>query len=246
MLSAELLVVPDAKVMRDYRRAEDDIVTYAAARAEVLATELGVSPRSAAVRARFAAEANEHSVRLAELRRLAALAKMAAVVEWTENLLEDPDAKVVLAAHHRDVVDALAERFGGLKIQGGMRTAEIERAKSRFQDGDGRVIVLSIQAAKTGHTLTAAQDIGFVELPYTPDDLDQTASRLHRLGQAGVVTAHRLLAAGTIDERINAYVESKRSVVNAVVDGKVPTPDERRGDPETDLLWEMAAERLED
>jgi len=221
MLHNRILVTPDPKVMRDYRRAEDDIARYMADRAAEIARELGQSPGSAAVIAKIKAEANEHLVRIAALRRLAALAKMSAVDEWVGTLLES-GAKVVLAAHHRDVVNALAEKFGGLKIQGGMLVQEVEDHKSRFMnEPEARVITLSIQAAKTGHTLTAAQDIAFVELPFTPADLDQTAARCHRIGQAGVVTAHYILAAGTIDEKIDRLIAMKRSVVDAATDGIV-------------------------
>jgi SWI/SNF-related matrix-associated actin-dependent regulator 1 of chromatin subfamily A len=219
MLHNRILVTPDPKVMRDYRRAEDDIARYMADRAAEIARELGQSPGSAAVIAKIKAEANEHLVRIAALRRLAALAKMSAVDEWVGTLLES-GAKVVLAAHHRDIVNALAEKFGGLKIQGGMLVQEVEDHKSRFMnEPEARVITLSIQAAKTGHTLTAAQDIAFVELPFTPADLDQTAARCHRIGQVGVVTAHYILAAGTIDEKIDRLIAMKRSVVDAATDG---------------------------
>ena len=147
------------------------------------------------------------------------MAKMKAVDEWTETLL-DSGVKVVLAAHHRDVVDSLANKYGGLKIQGGMLVAEVEDHKSRFMTNpDARVITLSIQAAKTGHTLTAAQDIAFVELPFTPADLDQTAASCHRIGQSGVVTSHYILAAGTIDEKLYELIERKRSVVDAATEG---------------------------
>jgi SWI/SNF-related matrix-associated actin-dependent regulator 1 of chromatin subfamily A len=83
-------------------------------------------------------------------------------------------------------------------------------------------MVLSIQAAKTGHTLTASQEILFVELPWTPADIDQTYSRLHRMGQRGSVTATYALCAGTIDEEIYALIASKRHVVNSAVDGGSP------------------------
>jgi SNF2 family DNA or RNA helicase len=224
MLHNRILVTPDAKIMRDYRRAEDDIARYMADRAAEIARELGQSPGSAAVLARIKAEANEHLVRIAALRRLAALAKMGAVDEWIGTLL-DSGAKVVLAAHHRDIVDALADKYGGLKIQGGMLVADVEDHKSRFMtDPEARVITLSIQAAKTGHTLTAAQDIAFIELPFTPADLDQTAARCHRIGQEGVVTAHYILAAGTIDEKLDGLIARKRSVVDAATDGIAGVP----------------------
>jgi SNF2 family DNA or RNA helicase len=218
------LVTPDPKVLAEYRRAEADIVEYVARRAYELAVELGEKPGSAAVRARLRAESNEHLVRLAALRRLAALSKEASVEELVEELVGS-GRKVILAAHHRDVVDGLAARWGGCRIQGGMAPAEVEAAKSRFQSApleECPVIVLSIMAAKEGHTLTASSDVVFVEEPWTPADVDQVVARAHRLGQRDSVTAWHLLAAGTVDERVHGLIESKREVVTSAVDGGDP------------------------
>jgi SNF2 family DNA or RNA helicase len=215
----ELTLVGAPPAMAEYAKAEKDIVIYLVERAKEIAKELGTNPRSAAVVARIKAEHAQNLVRLSVLRRLAAKAKMESVIEWVQQRT-DNGAKVVIAAHHRDVVDELANRFGGLKIQGGMEVEEVEEVKKKFQtDPKAQVITLSIQAAKTGHTLTAAQDIIFVELPWTPADLDQTYSRLHRMGQKGSVTATYALCAGTIDEEIYSLIASKRSVVNTAVDG---------------------------
>lgn len=207
--------------MLEYRKAERDIVEYLVERAKQIAEELGLSPRSAAVMARMKAESNEHLVKLSVLRRLAAKAKMDSVVEFIESHTE-AGLKVVVAAHHRDIVDEIANKFGGLKIQGGMPVEEVEVHKSRFQDepcADAPVIVLSIQAAKTGHTLTASQDVLFVELPWTPADVDQTYGRCHRIGQKGSVTATYLLCEGTIDEEIHDLIERKRGVVDVATEG---------------------------
>jgi SWI/SNF-related matrix-associated actin-dependent regulator 1 of chromatin subfamily A len=207
--------------MNEYAKAEADIVAWFVERAAEIARELGSPVGSAKVRARMAAESNEHLVRLSVLRRLAAKAKMKSVVEWVEQVVGE-SRKVVIAAHHREIVDALAHQFGGLKIQGGMSVEEVEEHKAKFQSlpvDKAPVIVLSIQAAKTGHTLTAAQDVLFVELPWTPADVDQTYSRCHRLGQSGSVTATYMLAAGTVDEDIYGVVERKRSVVDAAIEG---------------------------
>jgi len=215
----ELLLIGASSAMVDYGKAQKDIIAFLVERAKKLAIELGTSPHSAAVRARMRAESSQDLVRLSVLRRLAAKAKMESVVEWVATRTENGN-KVVIAAHHRDIVDELANRFGGLKIQGGMSAQEVEDVKRKFQtDPKCQVITLSIQAAKTGHTLTAAQDIIFVELPWTPADLDQTYSRLHRMGQQGSVTATYALCAGTIDEEIYSLIASKRKVVNTAVDG---------------------------
>lgn len=218
---ANIVVTGSPAQMVEYRKAERDIVEYLVERAKQIALELGASPGSAAVVARMKAEANEHLVRISVLRKLAAKAKMESVIEFIESHME-AGLKVVVAAHHREIVDELANKFGGLKIQGGMQVSEVEDAKSRFQEEPcetAPVIVLSIQAAKTGHTLTASQDVLFVELPWTPADVDQTYSRCHRLGQKGSVTATYLLCEGTVDEEIYDLISRKRSVVDAATDG---------------------------
>lgn len=224
---APLVVAGTDAGMREYRKAEADIVAYLVERAKAIAEELGKSPKSAAVIARIKAESNQALVEMSVLRRLAAKAKMDAVVELIEQHL-DADKKVVIAAHHRDIVSGLAERFGGLRIQGGMEIEEVEEHKRRFQEEsceESPVIVLSIQAAKTGHTLTAAQDVVFVELPWTPADVDQTYSRCHRLGQKGSVTVTYLLCEGTIDETMYDLIARKRGVVNAATDGSSPVTE---------------------
>jgi SWI/SNF-related matrix-associated actin-dependent regulator 1 of chromatin subfamily A len=222
-----LMVDPDAKLMIEYRQAEADIASYMAARAAELALELGTSPTSAAVRARLKAESAQFLVRIAALRRLAALAKLDAAREWVDDMIENGE-KVVIAAHHRDVVNALAAHWNGLKIQGGMSTVEVEAAKKLFQEGtieDAPVIVLSIQAAATGHTLTAAQNILLLELPWTPADVSQVIARLHRIGQEGSVLATYMLAEGTIDTDIMDMLDQKEQVVNAATEGDAVARD---------------------
>lgn len=206
----------DPKIMREYAKAEADLIAYLVERARQIAEELGENVRSAAVSARMKAEAAEHLVRLSTLRQIAARAKLEAANEFIQERLE-ADLQVVVAAHHRDVVDALA--INDVKIQGGMKPEEIEDHKARFQAGEHKVISLSIQAAGMGHTLTAAQDVLFVELPWSPADVEQTYSRCHRIGQQGSVTATYLLIPNTIDEEIWDLLQSKQATITAAVEG---------------------------
>ena len=221
VVHAPMVISGASGAMTEYRKAEANIVEWLVERAAQIAEELGVSVKSAKVRARMAAESNEHLVRMSVLRRLAARAKMESINEWVEQVVGE-GRKVVIAAHHREIVDELSHRFGGLRIQGGQDVAEVEEHKARFMKEScaaAPVIVLSIQAAKTGHTLTSAQDVLFVELPWNWADVEQTYSRCHRLGQKGSVTATYMLAAGTVDEEIYDMVQRKRSIVAAATDG---------------------------
>ena len=221
VIHSRVLVEGSSTTMKEYVKAEKDILLYIAERARQLAIEQGKPSYGAAIAAMIRAEANEHLVRLSVLRKIAAKAKMEVAEEWINARIEN-GKKVVVAAHHRDIVDELARKYGNLRIQGGMSVEEVEENKRRFQTESvesAPVMVLSIQAAKTGHTLTAAEECLFLELPWTPADVDQTYSRLHRLGQKGSVTATYMLTAGTIDEEIYEIIEAKRSVVDAAVEG---------------------------
>lgn len=221
VIHSKFIVEGNPTAMKEYVKAERDILLYIAERARQLALEQGKPSYGAAIAAMIRAEANEHLVRLSVLRKLAAKAKMGVAEEWINARIES-GKKVVVAAHHRDIVDELARKYGDLRIQGGMAVEEVEENKRRFQTEsveNAPVMVLSIQAAKTGHTLTASEECLFVELPWTPADVDQTYSRLHRIGQKGSVTATYMLTSGTIDEEIYDLIENKRSVVDAAVDG---------------------------
>jgi SNF2 family DNA or RNA helicase len=228
--------------MKEYAKAEADIIVYLVERAKVIAKELGLPVGAAAVSARLKAEAGEHLVRMSVLRKIAAKAKMPVVHEWIQSRIEE-GRKVVVAAHHREIVDELANKYGGLKIQGGMTVEDVEDAKHRFQTlpcADAPVIVLSIQAAKTGHTLTASQEVLFVELPWTPSDVDQTYSRCHRIGQKGSVTSTYMMTAGTIDEKIYALIDKKRRILNVAVEGEVVFD----GPDAADMIWQLVQDSL--
>jgi SNF2 family DNA or RNA helicase len=167
----------------------------------------------------------EQLVRFEALKLAAWNAKSEGVIEWIENFLES-GKKLIVFAHHIEVVNQLAERFAAPKIQGGMSSDQVEAGKNRFQnDPECKVIVCNLQAGGVGHTLTAASDVAFVEFPWTPALLDQAVDRAHRIGQTESVTGWLLTASAeevedTIDSEILRLLSRKRSVVNAITDGK--------------------------
>jgi len=198
------------------------VCAFLAQRAARLAAEQGDNPGSAATMTRLRAEATEHLVRINTLRRLAAQAKLPAALDWIGEFTASGE-KLVVFAHHRDLVHALAERFGGLRIAGEAPPPARQAAVDRFQtDPQAQVVVCSIQAAGIGLTLTAASDVLFVEYAWTPAALEQAEDRCHRIGQHTPVTAWYTLAADTIDQDLLELVERKRAVVTTATDGDQP------------------------
>ena len=146
---------------------------------------------------------------------------MEAACEWIDTFLDSTDRKLVVFAHHVSVVDAIAERYGNLRVAGKDSAETRQAAVDAFQsDPAQRVIVLNMKAGGVGLTLTAASDLLFIEQGWTPAEHDQAEDRCHRIGQEDNVSAWYLLADGTIDDDIYALIQKKRVVVDAVTDGE--------------------------
>lgn len=164
----------------------------------------------------------EAIVKLTALRRLAAHGKLAAALSWIEDFTASEE-RLVVFAHHRDIQGAVVERFPeSARILGRDGLEQREANVRRFQSADGpELCVCSMEAASHGFTLTAAANVAFLELAWTPAKHDQAEDRVHRIGQDRGVVCWYLLAAGTIDERIARLLDEKRAVVGSVVDGTV-------------------------
>jgi hypothetical protein len=156
------------------------------------------------------------------LKRLAGEGKIDAAMEWIDTFLDSTSRKLVVFAHHKAVVNALADKYGGMRVAGADSMKARQEVIDKFQsDDDARVIVLNMKAGGVGITLTAASDVLFVEQGWTPAEHDQATDRCHRIGQdASVVSSWYLLADGTIDDDIFELIEAKRIVVDAVTDGE--------------------------
>ena len=169
--------------------------------------------------AEASAERAEQLVRIETLKSTAARGKLEEVSRWIEDFLESGE-KLVVFGWHKEIVDSIAERFCAPKITGDTSMEARQEAVDRFQeDLETRLLVANIRAGGVGLTLTAASNVAFLELGWTPGEHDQAEDRCHRIGQTDSVTAWYLLAEGTIDEEIHALIEAKRSVVDAATEG---------------------------
>lgn len=158
-------------------------------------------------------------VKIEYLKQVSARGKMAAVVDWVESFLET-DEKLVLFAHHQEIIDQLAQKFNAPVVTGSVSMEDRQAAVDAFQnDADTRLIILNIKAGGVGLTLTAASNVAFCELDWTPAAHDQAEDRCHRIGQENSVNAWYLLGDRTIDVMIANLIEQKRAVVDAATDG---------------------------
>lgn len=221
-----LMVVVDIDNREEYQKADSDLIRW-------------VKERFGNKKADKTATA-EALTRFNYMKQLAADGKSESVINWLSDFLEN-NGKVVVFCNHLDMVDKLVEglrNFGPVTVDGRVKIEQRQAAVDRFQNDPTCKVFVGNQAAETGLTLTAASNVVHVEFPWTPGALDQRSDRIHRIGQeADSVNVWHLMAEGTIEEEIVSMLDSKRQVLDAVLDG---TETE-----EGNLLQELIQRRME-
>lgn len=210
-------VLPD---LPDVRFSEFDV------KADVTDIELGINPEEIKAlkiileRDGVAGLKDAYSY-FASVRRATALAKVKAVAEYLRMFLETTDRKIVVFAHHVDVIKALRKQRGMegfVHIDGSTHPRERSRMVERFQtEPNIRGFFGQIVAAGTGITLTAASDLLFVESSWVPAENAQAAMRIHRIGQKSLCDVRFAVLPKSIDAIVTRAVMRKSESIAKVL-----------------------------
>jgi SNF2 family DNA or RNA helicase len=91
---------------------------------------------------------------------------------------------------------------------------------TRFQDDESvPFFVLSLKAGGSGLTLTAASHVVHFDRWWNPAVENQATDRAFRIGQKKNVLVHKFLCRGTVEEKIDAMLESKQELSDALLAG---------------------------
>ena len=118
----------------------------------------------------------------------------------------------------RELLDAQGigyESLDGQTPQGARAT----RVRA-FQEGSAPLFLISLKAGGFGLNLTAATSVIHLDPWWNPAVEDQASDRAHRIGQDRPVTVYRLVARGTIEEKMLELHAHKRALVQGVLEGK--------------------------
>ena len=91
---------------------------------------------------------------------------------------------------------------------------------NRFNDGERDLFLISLKAGGTGLNLTGADTVILYDLWWNPAVEEQAADRAHRMGQKNVVQVIKLVARGTIEEKMNELQEKKRELIADIIDSE--------------------------
>ncbi|MBL8601442.1 MAG: DEAD/DEAH box helicase family protein [Myxococcales bacterium] len=148
----------------------------------------------------------------ASSKREAFLELVDALVEEGRRVLVFSQFVELLSLWRRDL-DARGLRYEYL--DGG--TVDRDAVVERFQQGDAPLFLISLKAGGTGLNLTAADTVIHCDPWWNPAVEDQATDRAHRMGQERPVTVYRLIALGTVEDRIMLLKERKRGLADAVI-----------------------------
>jgi len=150
--------------------------------------------------------------------------KLARTTEMLEEAVASGD-KALVFTQFREMGDKLVDHFNAnlgcdvVFLHGGTPKKARDEMVRRFQEGPHgpRIFVLSVKAGGTGLNLTAANHVFHFDRWWNPAVEDQATDRAYRIGQKRAVQVHKLVCAGTVEEKIDRLLDQKRDLASKVV-----------------------------
>jgi non-specific serine/threonine protein kinase len=134
--------------------------------------------------------------------------------------------KVLMFTQFREVTAPLASFLGsifgrpGLVLHGDTPVKSRKDLVRRFQEDEAvGFFVLSLKAGGTGLNLTAASHVVHFDRWWNPAVENQATDRAYRIGQNKNVLVHKFVCQGTVEEKIDAMIESKRQIAQDMLEG---------------------------
>jgi non-specific serine/threonine protein kinase len=141
-------------------------------------------------------------------------------------VIRDKQEKVLVFTQFREVTAPLAaflgEVFGrpGLVLHGEVEVKKRKELVARFQEDESvPFFVLSLKAGGSGLNLTAASHVVHFDRWWNPAVENQATDRAFRIGQTRNVLVHKFVCRGTVEEKIDALIESKQHLSKDLLDG---------------------------
>ena len=156
----------------------------------------------------------EISSHVTTLRRLTGLAKVAGVVDWIDDNI-DECGKIIVFAHHKEVITTLKSKLKHkyVEIIGGMNSEQKRDAYTAFQeDPSVKIFIGQNQAARDSIPLYAASTTISIEPDWVPGNNDQMLDRMTHFSKKEPCIAYYATLVGSIDEDIQRANIRKRGI----------------------------------
>jgi SNF2 family DNA or RNA helicase/uncharacterized Zn finger protein len=149
--------------------------------------------------------------------------KMMLLLQLLENIYENNE-KVLIFSQYKEMGGLLRSviynHFGkkALQLHGGNSRKERDEMVQSFQNNPlSDTFILSLKAGGTGLNLTSGNHVIHYDLWWNPAAEAQATDRAFRIGQKKNVMVHRLITKGTLEEKIDSMLRSKKQLANLTV-----------------------------
>jgi superfamily II DNA or RNA helicase len=147
-------------------------------------------------------------------------AKLDRLMEMVLELLSE-GRKIIVFSQFTSMLDLIRKRFDAEHVSYSLLTGDTrdrKRAIDGFQNGESDVFLISLKAGGVGLNLTAADTVVIFDPWWNPAVEDQAIDRAHRIGQDKAVFVYRLVAADTIEEKMDELKARKRALADGLFD----------------------------
>ena len=143
------------------------------------------------------------------------------------NIINDSsDEKILVFSQFTKVLEVIGKRLNEENISYSYldgKTSAMDRVKlvEEFNTNNNKVFLISLKAGGTGLNLTSANIVVHFDPWWNPAVEDQASDRAHRIGQKNVVNVIKLIAKGTAEERVINLQETKKELIEDVINGNL-------------------------
>ena len=143
------------------------------------------------------------------------------------NIINDSsDEKILVFSQFTKVLEVIGKRLNEENIPYSYldgKTSAKDRVKlvEEFNTNNNKVFLISLKAGGTGLNLTSANIVVHFDPWWNPAVEDQASDRAHRIGQKNVVNVIKLIAKGTAEERVINLQETKKELIEDVINGNL-------------------------
>ncbi|MEG2353963.1 MAG: DEAD/DEAH box helicase [Clostridium sp.] len=146
-------------------------------------------------------------------------------LELIKNYIEN-NRKIILFSQFTSVLDKFSRILREDKIEffhldGSTNPKQRLKMVNQFNNNDVKIFLISLKAGGTGLNLTSASVVIHFDPWWNPAAEDQATDRAHRIGQKNIVEVIKLVAKGTIEEKIVAMQEDKRRLIDNIITGEL-------------------------
>jgi superfamily II DNA or RNA helicase len=164
-------------------------------------------------------------VKLPSAKKAKRSAKLDCLMEMLPEMIEE-GRRVLLFSQYTSMLDLIKPKLGKAKIpfveiRGDTR--DRRTPVTQFQNGDVPLFLISLKAGGTGLNLTAADTVILFDPWWNPAVENQAIDRAHRIGQDKPVFVYKLIAKGTVEDRILKLQGQKRALAESLLEERDET-----------------------